>query len=186
MGLGNWLRAPDTDGAVIEPADSRDIPALTALLGELFAREHDFADRNEARAARQGWRACGFTPDPEKQARALRLILAHPEKGRLFVVRMDGKVVGMANALFTISTAEGGPVVLLEDVILSAPYRGQGLGRRLVEHVMDWARGEGFLRVTLLTDADNQGAQQFYGRLGFTLSKMLVLRLPLDGVSDYS
>ncbi len=77
------------DGAVIAPADSRDIPALTALLGELFAREHDFA------------------PDPEKQLRALRLILAHPEKGRLFVVRVGGKVVGMANALFTISTAEG-------------------------------------------------------------------------------
>lgn len=115
MGLGNRLRAPDTaaDGAAIAPADSRDIPGLTALLGELFAREHD------------------FTPDPEKRARALRPILAHPEKGRLFVVRVDGKAVGMANALFTISTAEGGPVVLLEDVILSGRYRGQGLGRRL-------------------------------------------------------
>lgn len=120
MGLGNWLRVPDaTDGAVVAPADSRDLPALTALLGELFAREKD------------------FVPDPEKQVRALRLILAHPEKGRLFVVRVDGKVVGMANALFAISTAEGGPVLLLEDVILSARYRGQGLGRRLVEHVLD-------------------------------------------------
>lgn len=167
MRLGNWLRVPDVaDGAVIEPADSRDLPALTALLGELFAREHD------------------FTSDPDKQARALRLILAHPEKGRLFVVRAGGKVVGMANALFTISTAEGGPVVLLEDVILSGRYRGQGLGRRLVEHVLDWARGQGFRRVTLLTDDDNHGAQRFYECLGFAPSKMRVLRRRFDGVSD--
>lgn len=167
MGLDNWPRAPDTaSGAVIEPADSRDLPALAALLGELFAREHD------------------FVPDPEKQARALRLILAHPEKGRLFVVRVGGKTVGMANALFTISTAEGGHVVLLEDVILSARYRGQGLGRRLVEHMMEWARGQGFLRVTLLTDGDNHGAQRFYERLGFARSEMLVLRRRLGGVAD--
>jgi ribosomal protein S18 acetylase RimI-like enzyme len=39
-------------------------------------------------------------------------------------------------------------------------------------------------RMTLLTDGDNHGAQRFYERLGFTPSKMLVLRLPLDGVSD--
>lgn len=110
----------------ITEADSRDLPDLVALLGELFARERD------------------FTPDPEKQMRALRLILAHPEQGRLFVLRDGGRAIGMANALFTISTAEGGPVVLLEDVILSGHYRNQGLGRRLVEHVLDWARGQRF------------------------------------------
>lgn len=59
-----------------------------------------------------------------------------------------------------------------------------GLGRRLVEHVLDWARGQGFLRVTLLTDGDNHNAQRFYERLGFTPSKMLVLRLPLDEAPD--
>ncbi len=163
MRLGNWPRGPDTaDGAVIEAADSRDIPALAALLGELFACEHDFES------------------DPEKQTRALRLILAHPEKGRLFVVRVGGKVVGMANALFTISTAEGGPVILLEDVIVAASCRGRGIGRRLVEHVMVWAGREGFLRVTLLTDPDNGRAHRFYERRGFTRSPMLVYRRGLD------
>ena len=139
-------------------ADSRDLPDLVALLGGLFARERD------------------FTPNPEKQMRAPRLILAHPEQGRLFVLRDRDRAVGMANALFTISTAEGGPVVLLEDVILSDRYRNWGLGRRLVEHVMDWAREEGFLRVTLLTDGDNHGARRFYERLGFGSSDMVVYR----------
>jgi GNAT superfamily N-acetyltransferase len=149
--------------AQITEADSRDLPALVALLGELFAREHD------------------FVPDPDKQVRGLRLILAHPEQGRLFVGRAAGKTVGMANALFTISTAEGGPVVLLEDVIVAEPHRGQGLGRLLVEHVIAWAREQGFLRVTLLTEADNHGAQRFYQRLDFARSGMVVYRRRLDG-----
>lgn len=73
-------------------------------------------------------------------------------------------------------STKGGPVVLLEDVILSGRYRNWGPGRRLVEHVMDWARGEGFLRVTLLTDGDNHGARRFYERLGFGSSDMVVYR----------
>jgi GNAT superfamily N-acetyltransferase len=149
--------------AQIAGADSRDVPALVALLGELFAHERDFA------------------PDPDKQARGLRLILALPEQGRLFVARDAGKTVGMANALFTVSTAEGGPVVLLEDVIVAPFHRGQGLGRLLVEHVIAWAHERGFLRVTLLTEADNHDAQRFYERLGFGRSGMVVYRLKLDG-----
>lgn len=82
----------------------------------------------------------------------------------------------MANALFTVSTAAGGRVVLLEDVIVRAAFRGRGHGRCLVERVMDWAQSEGATRVTLLTDADNAAALAFYGRLGFAPSGMRVLR----------
>lgn len=147
----------------IGEADSRDLPALTALLGELFAQERDFA------------------PDPEKQLRALRLILAHPDRGRLFVLRESGRAIGMANALFTISTAEGGPVVLLEDVIVAARYRGRGLGQQLVARVLRWAEQEGFHRVTLLTDPDNAPARRLYERLGFDRSGMVVYRCGLNG-----
>jgi GNAT superfamily N-acetyltransferase len=152
----------DRADIVIEAADSRDVPALLQLLAELFAQEHD------------------FRPDTDKQLHGLRLILAHPERGRLFVARRSGEVVAMANALFTISTAEGGPVVLLEDVVVSSRYRGSGIGSRLLDHILQWAREEGFLRVSLVTDADNHGAQRFYQRLGFTPSEMKLLRRNLE------
>jgi ribosomal protein S18 acetylase RimI-like enzyme len=85
----------------------------------------------------------------------------------------------MANALITVSTAEGERVLLLEDVIVSREHRGNGLGRRLVEHVLDWACKQGMARVTLLADRDNQAALDFYHRLGFESSHMTVLRRPL-------
>src|SRR5512135_37098 len=145
----------------IDFANKNDLPHLVELLAELFALESD------------------FTPDPDKQLRGLLTILDEPELGRLFVVRADGKVVGMANALITISTAEGGRALLLEDVIIHREHRGGGLGRQLVEHVLRWAKLRGIVRVTLLADRDNQPALDFYRKLGFGDSHMTVLRRKL-------
>ena len=143
---------------VIDFATANDLPSLVDLLAELFALESD------------------FQPDRDKQLRGLLTILDEPELGRLFVVRVDGKVVGMANALITISTAEGGRALLLEDVVVHRDHRGGGLGRQLVEHVLTWAKRRGIVRATLLTDRSNQPALDFYHRLGFKDSHMAVLR----------
>lgn len=145
----------------IEFATAADLDAMAGLLGELFALEADFA------------------PDRAKQLAALRWILDHPAHGRLFVLRDESRVVGMANALISISTAEGGPVLTLEDVVIKASHRGGGHGRRLVEHVLAWAAAEGMSRVTLLADKDNAAALAFYERLGFEESAMAVRRRKL-------
>jgi GNAT superfamily N-acetyltransferase len=142
-------------------ATADDLPPMADLLAELFTLESD------------------FQPVRDQQLRGLRAILEASGIGRLFVLRVDGKVAGMANALVTISTAEGGRVLLLEDVIVSRAHRGGGLGRQLIEHVLEWARGQGMTRVTLLADRDNQPALDFYRKLGFVDSNMTVLRRKL-------
>ncbi|MCK9200298.1 MAG: GNAT family N-acetyltransferase [Gallionella sp.] len=146
------------DNISIDFAVGDDLPQLADLLAELFSLESD------------------FQPERDKQLRGLQLILDNPALGRLFVLRVDGKVAGMANALVTVSTAEGGRVLLLEDVIVSSEHRGGGLGRRLVEHVLDWAKEQGMTRVTLLADRDNHAALDFYRKLGFETSHMTALR----------
>jgi len=146
---------------MIDFATAADLPALAELLDELFTLEHD------------------FVPARDKQLAGLRLILENPARGQLFVLRIEGQIVGMANALITISTAQGTPVVLLEDVIVSAEFRGRGLGRKLVNHVCDWAKAQGMTRITLLADGDNTPALAFYDALGFEKSTMVVRRKPL-------
>ncbi len=142
----------------IDFAAAADLPQLADLLAELFTLESD------------------FKPEREKQLRGLRLILDNPELGRLFVLRDGEKVAGMANALITVSTAEGGRVLLLEDVIARREYRGGGLGKLLVEHVLAWAAAQGMTRTTLLTDRGNTAALGFYRKLGFADSSMAVMR----------
>ena len=147
--------------AIVDFATAADLDALADLLGELFTLESD------------------FRPERAKQLAGLRLILESPQIGRLFALRVDGRVAGMANALITVSTAEGRPVVLLEDVIVGAAWRGRGFGRLLVEHVLEWAAEAGMARVTLLADKENAPALAFYAALGFAPSAMAVLRRPL-------
>jgi GNAT superfamily N-acetyltransferase len=147
--------------ATVEFATEADLAAMADLLYELFTLESD------------------FKPEREKQLRGLKLILDTPAIGKLFVLRVDGKVAGMANALITVSTAQGTRVLLLEDVIVSARFRAAGLGRLLVDHVCDWAKSEGMTRVTLLADKDNAKALAFYDWLGFEVSAMVVRRKPL-------
>ena len=145
----------------IDFAAASDLPQLADLLAELFTLESDFA------------------PERDKQLQGLTLIMENPACGQLFVLRDGAQIVGMANALITVSTAEGGRVLLLEDVIVKSEYRGRGLGRQLVSHVLDWARTQGMTRVTLLADRDNHAALNFYGKLGFDPSRMTVLRKTL-------
>lgn len=144
--------------ARIDFAGAEDLEAMADLLAELFTLESD------------------FVPERDKQLAGLKLILDERSTGRLFVLRVDGSVAGMANALLTVSTAEGRRVVLLEDLIVGAAWRGRGYGRALVDHVLAWARAEGMPRVTLLADRDNAAALAFYQRLGFAFSAMRVLR----------
>jgi ribosomal protein S18 acetylase RimI-like enzyme len=147
--------------ACIDFATGDDLATMAELLAELFGLESD------------------FRPQREKQINGLRLILGDPGIGRLFVLRVDGRVAGMANALLTVSTAEGRRVALLEDVIVAAGFRGRGFGRQLVEHVAAWAAAQDLARITLLADRDNAPALAFYERLGFERSAMRVLRKPI-------
>src|SRR3981189_3074860 len=117
-----------SENVVIEPASEADLDELSDLLGELFSEESD------------------FRPNKEKQLRGLRLIFEQPNRGRVFVLRRDNAIVGMINLLFTISTAEGGFVMLLEDLVVHDEHQGQGYGNKLLEHAIHFGKKKNFLR----------------------------------------
>ena len=146
---------------VIEPATFEDLDELSLLLGELFSEESDFC------------------PDKEKQLRGLRLIFEQPNRGRVFVLRQDRTIVGMINLLFTISTAEGGFVMVLEDLVIHEGFRGKGYGSMLLKYAIDFAKKKNFLRITLLTDRPELRSQQLFKRHGFFESSMMPMRLLL-------
>jgi len=149
------------DDPVIEQATLEDLPQLVDLLHELFTIEGD------------------FVPNRSKQMRGLRLILEQPNRGRVFVLRQNGRILGMINLLFTISTAEGGFVILLEDVIVHRDFRGRGFGDKLLSHAIEYAKKKDFSRITLLTDRINEQGQHFFEAHGFFKSKMIPMRYVL-------
>lgn len=139
-------------------AGEGDVPELSDLLGLLFGQEAE------------------FKPDREAQNRGLSRIVADPSLGFILAGKVDGRIVAMVNVLFTVSTALGERVALLEDMVVAEEHRGAGLGSTLLERAMDEARESGCRRITLLTDADNEKGQRFYRRHGFVRSVMVPFR----------
>src|SRR5882757_9354022 len=157
---------PTMNHVVIEPATAEDLDELSDLLGELFSEESD------------------FRPNKDKQLRGLRLIFEQPNRGRVFVLRCDRTIVGMINLLFTISTAEGGFVILLEDLVVHKEHRGHGYGSKLLDYAIDFAKQKNFRRITLLTDRPELRSQSFFRKHGFYESPMLPMRLLLPAQTE--
>jgi len=82
--------------------------------------------------------------------------------------------------LFTVSTALGSKVAILEDMIVAPEFRGKGVGTRLLERAVKLATDKGCARITLLTDRDNVAAHGFYRKGGFSRSDMIVFRRVLE------
>jgi len=141
----------------LRPALAVDIDALLHLLDALFTIEQD------------------FTPDREKQRRGLEMLLKAPD-AYLAVAEHAGTVVGMATLQVVISTAEGGPSGLIEDVVVRESYRGQGIGQMLMDHLLAWAENRGLSRLQLLADRDNQPALEFYRKQGWSMTRLIAWR----------
>lgn len=138
-------------------ATASDIEALTSLLQILFSIEEDF-----------------FFNKPI-QRQGLELMLTD-ERCCVLVADVDGQAVGMCSGQLTISTAEGGPALLVEDMVVLGDYRGQGIGQRLMAKVAEWGKTKGVSRLQLLADRNNTPALEFYNRLGWQTTELICLR----------
>ena len=146
----------------IEIATTSDIPKLCILLDYLFSQEVE------------------FKPNHEIQSRALKKILSNNNIGNIFVAKKNEKIIGMVIILYTMSTALGEQVPLLEDMIVSPDERELGIGSMLLDHVVKYATKKGCKRITLLTDKTNIRAQKFYKQHKFNRSSMIPFRMIID------
>ena len=151
-----------SDKPRIETATIEDLDEITELVMELLEVQGD------------------FTPIRSNQENGLRLILESPSRGRIFVLRNDHCIIGVVNLLFTISTAVGGMVIILEDFIVHPVHRGQGYGSRMLAHVRKFAKDKKFIRITLLTDKISADSQKFFNAQGFHHSNMIPMRMMVD------
>jgi GNAT superfamily N-acetyltransferase len=145
---------------VIRSARPGDIPRMAELLGDLFMLEAD------------------FKPDPEKQILGLSSLIADPsELCGVLVAEQSGVVIGMTTVQTLVSTAEGGRVGLVEDVIVDREHRGRGVGSMLLDAVVAWSRHRGLKRLQLLADRGNLPAINFYFHRRWSGTGLICLRL---------
>jgi len=141
----------------IRPARQKDLDHLTALLEKLFSIEEDFVFNEKL------------------QRRGLEIMIEN-ELGCIVVAEADGMAVGMCSGQLTVSTAEGGQALLVEDVVVREEFRGKGVGRQLMQGIAEWGRAKGVSRFQLLADRNNTAALDFYLKLGWRATKLICLR----------
>jgi GNAT superfamily N-acetyltransferase len=79
-----------------------------------------------------------------------------------FAVTVDkqkGNAIGMGRVL-----SDGVSDAYIQDVVILPAYRGQNLGKKLVQLLVDYCRSKGILWIGLIAEP---GSSQFYTTLGF-------------------
>jgi phosphoglycolate phosphatase len=135
------------NGVAVRPAREADFPELIGLFEEVAAERSGIGTEPgfDHEAYRRGWR---------------RLI--EGRGGALFVATVGGAVVG---TLSVIRDAEIGCEVGL---LVANAQRRRGIGMRLLETGIDWARANGVAEIALLVFPHNFAAITLYQRAGFT------------------
>ena len=119
------------------------------------------------------WLHAGLELRPSDTKEELeKKLLRDPE---LFIVAEDaGEIVGAVIGAFD------GRRGFVYHLAVAPERQGEGIGKALMERVSDGLRKLGCIRLLLLVDEDNVGAQEFYKATGFSSNRMIVMSKNLD------
>jgi GNAT superfamily N-acetyltransferase len=159
------------------------VPFPNAYFGRHYDPHRPSPGRSRAsrRTARNGLRQAHYgLPFEAYVAKTLaEFILDNDGRGRIFIAERGGEMVG-SSAM--VERRIGGAVHGQLRWILAAPaVRGIGLGKRLVDVAMDYAREQGFSEAFLETTDGLDASMVIYRKLGFVETERRVARVWRDG-----
>jgi GNAT superfamily N-acetyltransferase len=103
----------------------------------------------------------------EKYIHAFEKIAADPNQ-ELTIVEMDGEIVASFQLSFIqYLTYEGGIRAQVEAVRTSSAHRGQGIGNKVFDYIIERAKQRGCHMVQLTSDKKRTDAIRFYDSKGF-------------------
>jgi ribosomal protein S18 acetylase RimI-like enzyme len=163
----------------IRPANDRDIEALC----EIYYDFHEFhvcgvPTHLRSLGDREQW-------DRSYLREALGKIIKS-EDSEIFVAEVAGKLAGLIEVYVRQDGDEATLVKYqyaeLQSLMVSGPFRRNGVGTRLVEVAQQWAREKGATEMRLGVWEFNEAAREFYEAVGFrTLKRRMVAELPVRG-----
>jgi DNA-binding MarR family transcriptional regulator/GNAT superfamily N-acetyltransferase len=134
---------------VLRPPVAGDLGWIVRRHGELYAGAHGWDASFEAYVARI---VGEFGADPAREA--------------LWIAEADGVPVGSV-----MCAADDDDTARLRVLLVEPAVRGLGLGRRLVDECLRFARAAGYRRIVLSTYDAMAEARQIYQRAGFRLDQ---------------
>ncbi|MCL2018560.1 MAG: GNAT family N-acetyltransferase [Oscillospiraceae bacterium] len=131
---------------IIRKAETSDIPQILDLYAELQPLD-TLIEESMARSVFEQANKCGVT---------------------YFVADIDGRIAGTCYiAIIPNITRQCSPIGFIENVVTSGDYRRLGIGRKLMDSAVEFARECDCYKVTLQSGIKREEAHKFYESVGF-------------------
>lgn len=119
-----------------------------------------------------------FKPETRKYTDdELKELITDPERP-IFVAEVDGRVEGYAFCIFQQNVDNNIltdiHTLYIDDLCVDEECRGKGIGKKLYQYVLDYAKQSGCYNVTLNVWEGNDTARSFYEAMGLGYQKYVM------------
>ena len=139
-----------------------DIPAILSLMRQFNAIDN-------------------YPFDEAERTENLKLLLAHPHYGKLWMIKHDDLVAGYTFLGYGFSFEFKGRDAFVDELFILPEFQGQGIGIRAIDFIIAEAKKEGVKVLHLEAEHHNERGLRLYRSKGFVDHKRCLLTKDLGG-----
>lgn len=147
---------------IIRRAKAEDLEGINNLLCQVLMVHHE-------------GRPDLFKANAKKYTDSELLEIIKSDDKPIFVADEEGKILGYAFCVYVEykehNIMTDVKTLYIDDLCVDENVRGKHIGKSIYEHVLNFAKENGFYNITLNVWELNDGAKKFYEKIGFSVQK---------------